>query len=166
MNHRFFRCELPVFYLVLVLVLAQATYGRPLPVFDKLVQAPQQSHSLPPTRYIPDHDFDTRHIALDLRFDWDHEQVSGIETVVFKPMLANLLRIELDAAEMTITSVKMAAGSALKYEMDLPNQKLKIDLGRPYQPGEELTIVIEYHTNGPQTKLPGLVGAALRFIKP
>lgn len=166
MNHRLFRYELSIFYLVLVLVLAQTTYGRPLPVFDKLVQTPQQSHSLPPTRYIPDHDFDTRHIALDLQFDWGREQVNGIETVAFKPMLTNLRRIELDAAEMTITSVKMAAGSALKYEMDLPNQKLRIELGRLYQPDEELTIVIQYHTNGPQTKLPGLVGAALRFIKP
>jgi aminopeptidase N len=166
MNHRLFRYQLPVFYLVLVVILAQTTHGRPLPVFDNLVQALQQSRSLPPTRYIPDHDFDTRHIALDLRFDWDHEQVSGIETVVFKPMLTDLRRIELDAAEMTITSVKIAAGGSLKYEMDLPGQKLRIELDRPYQPAEELTMVIEYHTNGPQTKLPGLVGAALRFIKP
>ena len=90
---------------------------------------------------------------------------SGVETIVFKPLLADLQKIELDAAEMTITSVKMA-GSALKYEMDLPDQKLRIELGRPYQPADEVTLVIEYHTNGPQTKLAGLVGAALRFIKP
>jgi aminopeptidase N len=43
---------------------------------------------------------------------------------------------------------------------------LRIILDRPYQPTEEITLVIEYHTNGPQTKLAGLVGAALRFIKP
>jgi len=50
--------------------------------------------------------------------------------------------------------------------MDLPNQKLRIELDRPYQPAEAVTLVIDYHTNGPQTKLAGLVGAALRFIKP
>jgi len=136
-----------------------------LPVLDKVLQTAQQSHLLPPTQYIPDRNFDTRHIALDLRFDWEHEQLSGVETISFTPLLANLQKIELDAAEMTITSVKMN-GSAQKFEMDLPSQKLRIELARPYQPTEAITLVIEYHTNGPQTKLAGLVGAALRFIKP
>ena len=67
---------------------------------------------------------------------------------------------------MTVTSVKLGGAGDLKYVMDLPNQKLRIDLGQPYQPADELTAVIEYHTNGSQTRLAGLVGAALRFIKP
>jgi aminopeptidase N len=166
MNYRLFRRELSILSLVLLLVLTTTSFGRPLPVFDKLAQATQQSPALPPPHYIPDHDFDMRHIALDLRFGWDHEQVSGVETVVFRPLLADLRKIELDAAEMTISSVKMATGDALKFDMDLANQKLRIELGRPYQPAEEVTLMIEYHTNGPQTKLAGLVGAALRFIKP
>jgi len=98
-----------------------------LPVLDKVLQTAQQSHLLPPTQYIPDRNFDTRHIALDLRFDWEHEQLSGVETISFTPLLANLQKIELDAAEMTITSVKMN-GSAQKFEMDLPSQKLRIEL--------------------------------------
>ena len=166
MNHRLFRRTFSVLSLALVFVLTTSSFGRPLPLFDKLVQTPQQARPLPPPQYIPDHDFDTRHIALDLRFDWEHEQLAGVETLVFKPLLAGLREIELDAAEMTITSVKMAAGGVLKFQMDLPNQKLRIDLGRPYQLSEELAVVIEYHTNGPQTKLAGLLGAALRFIKP
>ena len=166
MNHRLFRRELPVLSLALVLVLTTTSFGRSLPVFDKVPQTPQQARTFPPAQYIPDHDFDTRHIALDLRFEWDHEQLNGVETVVFKPLQADLRKIELDAAEMTITSVKTATSSALKFQMDLPNQKLRIELDRPYQPAEEVTLVIDYHTNGPQTKLVGLVGAALRFIKP
>ena len=166
MNQRLFRRELPVFSLALVLILTTTSFGRPLPVFHKVLQTPQQARTFPPAQYIPDHDFDTRHIALDLRFDWDHEQLDGIETVVFKPLQADLRKIELDAAEMTITSVKTAARSELRFQMDLPTQKLRIELDRPYQPAEEITLVIDYHTNGPQTKLAGLVGAALRFIKP
>lgn len=166
MSHRLFRRQFPILSLGLVLALAQTSFSRSLPVIDKVVQTVQQSRSFPPPQYIPDHDFDTRHIALDLRFDWEHEQLHGVETVVFKPLVADLRKIELDAAEMTITSAKMATGSQLKFEMDLANQKLRIDLGRPYQFTEEITLVIEYHTNGPQTKLAGLVGAALRFIKP
>ena len=166
MNHRLFRRQLSVVVLALALVLTTTSIGISLPVVDKAPQTVQQSRSLPPVQYIPDHDFDTRHIALDLRFDWDHEQLNGVETFVFKPLLAGLRAIELDAAEMTITSVKTAPGSALKFQMNLPTQKLRIELGRPYQPAEEITLVIDYHTNGPQTKLAGLVGAALRFIKP
>ena len=165
MSLRLFRRDVPVLSLALVLVLTTTSFGKVLPVLDKVLQTAQQPHLLPPTQYIPDRDFDTRHIALDLRFDWEHEEISGVETVVFKPLLADLRKIELDAAEMTITTVK-TAGSALKFEMDLPHQKLRIALERPYQPTEEITLVIEYHTNGPQTKLAGLVGAALRFIKP
>ncbi|MGZ8843957.1 MAG: M1 family aminopeptidase, partial [Pyrinomonadaceae bacterium] len=67
---------------------------------------------------------------------------------------------------MTITSIKLVNGGPLQFEMDAAKQKLRIALGRPYQPAEELTIAIEYHTNGSQEKIPGLVGAALRFIKP
>ena len=166
MNHRLFQRELPFLSLALVFVLTTTSFGRTLPVFDRVLQTPQQARSFPPTQYIPDHDFDTRHIALDLRFDWEREQVSGVETVVFRPLIPDLRKIQLDAAEMTITSAKMADGSALKFEMDLPNQKLRIELGRPFQLTEEITVVIEYHTSGPQTKLAGLVGAALRFIKP
>ncbi|MEP6570893.1 MAG: M1 family aminopeptidase [Acidobacteriota bacterium] len=166
MNNRLFRSELSILSLALTILLSQSSFARNLPVYDNVVQTVQQSRSLPPTHYIPDHDYDTRHIALDLRFDWDHEQLKGVETFVFKPLAADLRKIELDAAEMAITSVKMASGSELKFQMDLRNQKLRIDLERPYQITEEITLAIEYHTNGPQTKLAGLVGAALRFIKP
>ncbi len=166
MNHGLFRRELRALSLALLLILAQTSFANSLPVFDQLVQTQSRSPSFPPTRYIPDHDFDTRHISLDLRFDWDREELSGVETIVFKPLMTNLRKIELDAAEMTVTSVKLGGASGLKYVMDLANQKLRIELDRPYQPSDELTAVIEYRTNGPQTRLAGLVGAALRFIKP
>jgi len=165
MSYLFSRRKLPLLSLALVLILTTTSFGSVLPVFDKVLQTAQQPQLLPPTQYIPHRDFDTRHIALDLRFDWEHEELRGVETIVFKPLVTDLRKIELDAAEMTITSVK-SAGNALKFEMDLPHQKLRIALERAYQPTEEITLAIEYHTNGPQTKLAGLVGAALRFIKP
>jgi aminopeptidase N len=166
MNHRPAWRALPVFSLVLVVVLTQTTFGKRLPVFDKSFQVVQQSHSIPPSHYIPDHNFDTLHIALDLRFDWEHEQLNGVETFVFKPLLGNLKQIELDAAEMTATSIRTMTGKPLKFEMRAADEKLRIELDRPYQPADELTLVIDYHTNAPQTRLAGLVGAALRFIQP
>lgn len=166
MNYSPFRRELSALSLALLMVLAQTSFGRPAPDFDKQLQTPQQSRAFPPAQYIPDHDFDTRHVALDLRFDWEQEQLIGIETMVFKPLVTNLKSIELDAADMTITSIKLVNGGPLQFEMDPLKQKLRIALGRPYQPADDLTIAIEYHTNGPQNRIPGLVGAALRFIKP
>ncbi|HLO00339.1 MAG TPA: M1 family aminopeptidase [Pyrinomonadaceae bacterium] len=166
MSIRLSRRGLPMFSLALVFLLTQYSFGRTLPVVGKPSQTLQQSRSLPPTHYIPDHDFDTRHIALDLKFDWEREQIRGMETLVFKPLVMNLERIQLDAAEMTITSVKTSAGDALKYEVNLATQKLGIELGRPFQPSDEITLIIEYRTNETQKNLPGLVGAGLRFIKP
>lgn len=166
MYHCLFRRELSALSLIVLMALAQTSFGRPALVFDKLLQTPPQSRPFPPTQYIPDHDFDTRHVALDIRFDWEREQLIGGETMVFKPLVTNLKSIELDAADMTITSIKLVNGGPLQFEMDAARQKLRIALGRPYQPAEELTIAIEYHTNGSQEKIPGLVGAALRFIKP
>ncbi len=164
MNRRLSRYVSLVLAFVLVFSSLQALVTANTPVVEKTSQI-SQSRALPPTQYIPDHDFDTRHIALDLHFNWEREEVAGSETVVFKPLVANLRKIELDAAEMTITSATMAS-APLKYEMDLNAQKLRIDLGRPFQPADELTVVLQYHTNGPQSRLAGLVGAALRFIKP
>jgi aminopeptidase N len=166
MNHRFFRRELSALTLVLLLVLAQTSFGRPSPNVNKVVQRPQQTRPFPPTQYIPDHDFDTRHVALDLRFDWEHEQLIGVETMVFRPLLTNLKSIELDAADMTVTSIKLINGGPLQFEMDPAKQKLRIALDRNYQPADELSIVIDYRTNASHDRIPGLVGVALRFIKP
>jgi len=50
--------------------------------------------------------------------------------MVFKPLLANLKSIELDAADMTIASVKLVNGGPLQFEVDPVKQKLRIALGR------------------------------------
>jgi aminopeptidase N len=165
MNHRFFQRKLSFLLLALMMVLTAKSFAKPLPVLDKVLQTAQQTRSLPTAQYIPDRDFDTRHVALDLRFDWEHEQVFGVETTTFRPLVPGLRKIELDAADMTITSAKMA-GNALKFDTDASRQKLWINLDRAYQPAEEVTLVIEYHTNGSQARIAGLVGAGLRFIKP
>jgi aminopeptidase N len=141
MNHRLLRrqfsaCALLLLALVLISPVAPTSSARSVPVFEKQVQTIQQARALPPARYIPDHDFDTRHLALDLRFDWEHEQLIGVETMVFRPLLANLQSIELDAADMTIASVKLVNGAPLKFEMNAEKQKLTIALGRSYQPAD------------------------------
>jgi aminopeptidase N len=121
---------------------------------------------LPPIQYIPSHDFDTRHIALNLHFDWEREQLMGTATISFAPLIKDLRAVEFDAANMTFAAVRLAGGSELKYEADAEKQRLRIVLDRAYQPSESLTVIIDYRTNGPVPNLVGLVGGGLKFIKP
>jgi aminopeptidase N len=164
MNPDLFRRNLSALCLVVIIILAQTAFARPAPDFGQTPQTPT-ARPFPPTQYIPNHDFDTIHVALDLHFDWEREQLIGVETMVLRPLLRDLQNIELDAANMTVSSVKLAGAETLKYETDTQKNKLRIALGRSYQPTDELTVVIAYHTNG-ANKIPGLVGAGLRFIKP
>jgi len=120
----------------------------------------------PPTRYIPSHDYDTKHLALNLRFDWEKEQAMGTATISFSPLVKDLQAIALDAANMTFASVKLSSGAVLKFDSDPSVQKLNITLDHPYQPSNTVTVVIDYHTNGPVPKLVGLVGGGMKFIKP
>ncbi|MFZ0064432.1 MAG: M1 family aminopeptidase [Pyrinomonadaceae bacterium] len=151
--------------LAVVLVLTPATL---LPTRAQQAGPQRAARPFPPAQYIPDHNFDTRHIALNLRFDWEREQVIGTETIVLAPLVNNLARIELDAANMTFSSVKLKSGTALKYENDAKNEKLHIDLDRSYQPSQELILLIDYRTNGLTngSRNLGFAGGGIRFIKP
>lgn len=156
----------PFICFILALSFSTAAIAKPL-LSSAHVQQVTASRPFPPARYIPDHDFDTRHVALDLRFDWDKEQLIGRETLVFAPLVPNLRTISLDAANITTTSVKLSTGPTLQFAADTGKQNVTITLDRPYQPTDELTLAIEYHTNGPQNSgLTGLTGVGLRFIKP
>jgi aminopeptidase N len=130
-----------------------------------LAQTAQPPKAFPPTRYVPSHDFDTRHIALNLHFDWEQEQAIGTETITLTPLVKGFDKVELDAADMAFSSVKLELGAALKYEFDASRQKLWITLDRAYQPNDEIALTISYHTNG-KARLTGLVGGGLKFIKP
>lgn len=133
-----------------------------------LAQQPTQTQpKLPPRQYIPDRNYDTQHIKLDLRFNWELEQALGTETISFIPLTTNLRAIELDAANMTFSSVKLLSGTPLKYEADTQREKLLITLDRAYQPADTVTIVIAYNTNGvsKNTGIGGF-GRGLTFIKP
>ena len=145
----------------LLLVLA-----APTPFLAQRQQG-QETRQLPPPRYIPSHDYDTQNIRLELRFDWEHEQALGTETITLSPLVTDLRRVELDAANMIFNSVKLASGLPLKFDSDSSQEKLRITLNQVYQPHDTINIVIDYHTNGVTTArgIPGF-GRGLRFIKP
>ncbi len=106
------------------------------------------ARALPPARNLPAHDYDLRHVKLDLRFDWAREQAVGTAALTFAPTVAALGRVEFDAANMTVSGVRSSAGTTLKFETDERAGKLRVQLERAYQPGQERTVVVAYHTNG------------------
>src|SRR5215212_6015224 len=142
----------------------QLTTARPAP---RVRRQQEQQPRIPPRQNIRERTYDTRHIKLDLRFDWEREQVMGTATITFTPLNANTKTVEFDAANMTFKSVTLSTGAPLKFEADAAREKLRVALDRAYQPADVLTVVINYNTNG-VTKQAGLAtfGRGLTFIKP
>ena len=155
-----------------LLVLAFAFVGAYSGFGQAQNQPPQPAarragRQIPPPQYIPAHDYDQRDIKLDLRFDWDLERAIGTATITLAPVVKDLSRVDFDAAYMSVSGAALASGTALKWENDVTKEKITVLLDRAYQPSEELTIVISYHTNQPPPdKRAGLGGGGLNFIKP
>src|SRR5215213_8822247 len=114
---------------------------------------------------------DVKHIAIDIKFDWDKESAFGVSTVTVAPF-KDTNKIYLDAASMTINSVKSATGADLKFgysgEKDADN--LEITLDRVYKSGENIAVKVDYATNyvnkADADSAIGSFGRGLRFIKP
>lgn len=130
-------------------------------------QQPPPPPPLPATRNIPNHNFDTQNIKLELRFDWEKEQVLGVETITGTPLVSDLRAVDLDIANMLINSVKLTKGGVLQFQADIEHENLHINLDRVYQPGESITMTIDYRTNG-AVDARGIAnfGRGVTFIKP
>src|SRR5262245_45736108 len=131
--------------------------ATPAPVARRITGPP-----FPPPRYIPPHNYDQRNIKLDLRFDWEQEQAIGTATITFAPTIKEVRRVDFDAAYMTVSGATLVNGTPLKFEYDGTRQTLSVFLDRAYQPNEELSVVISYHTDKPPAEVTaGLGGGGL-----
>lgn len=114
---------------------------------------------------------DVKHIAIDLRFDWQKRQAFGTTAVTLSLLDAGT-EVSLDAGMLTINSIKVN-NTLLKFSYDGGDQDngLKIKLDRTYQVGEDFTVLIDYHTNHINETDPLNLGGSngkggLRFIWP
>ena len=130
-----------------------------------------EKKKLPPVNWIRSRDIDVKHVAIDLRFDWDKESAFGNTVVTLAPFAATN-RVALDAASMTVNSVTLANGTPLKFNYDVKaeHNKLQITLDRVYQRGEDVSVKVDYRTShvnqaDDETAI-GSFGRGLRFIKP
>jgi aminopeptidase N len=130
-----------------------------------------EAKKLPPVNWIRSRTIDVKHVAIDLRFDWDKESAYGTTAITLAPF-KDTNKILIDAAAMTINSVKLASGANLKFTYDgkKDNDNLEIELDRVYKSGETVTVKIDYGTNyvnkADQDTAIGNFGRGLRFIKP
>lgn len=154
---------------ILLFVVAHTAQSQPTPTPAPTTQpmARPAARPFPPAQYIPPHDYDQRNIKLDLRFDWEQERAIGTATITLAPLGKDLRRVNFDAAYMTVSGAALQSGAPLKFEYDATKEKLSVLLDRAYQPAEELTVVISYHTNQPPPEKRAALGAGgLNFIKP
>ncbi len=134
-------------------------------------QQQDEVFKLPPINWIRSRAIDVKHVAIDLRFDWEKEQAYGSTVVTLAPF-RDTDKIALDAAMMQIGSVSLASGAALKfnYKGGDTNDNLEITLDRVYRRGEDVSVKVEYRTSYVNTAdaetAIGSFGRGLRFIKP
>jgi len=126
-----------------------------------------KAKSLPPVHWIRSRDYDMRHVALNLKFDWEKELAYGTSTLTLSSLIPNLQQIDLDAGGMKIGSVQ-ANGRALRFDYDLKASRLSVKLDKSLSIGELVTIVVEYSTTGyvVENTLGFGGGGGLKFIKP
>ncbi|HEX8738300.1 MAG TPA: M1 family aminopeptidase [Pyrinomonadaceae bacterium] len=163
MSPKFFRKHFFAILFAFLLTLAPIALAQP--------PDPNEYRKLPPVNYIRSRVVDIKHVAIDLRFDWDKEQAYGSTVVTLAPF-KDTNKIYLDAASMTISAVTLANGTALKFNYDAKKEddNLEIMLDRVVKGGEEVSVKIDYRTNYVNTAdadtAIGSFGRGLRFIKP
>lgn len=86
---------------------------------------------------------DLLHTKLDLKFNWEKEQVIGKANLRMKPYFHATDKLILDAKGFEINKVTMSnSSSPLKFEYD--GAKLEINLDRVYTRQEEFGVFIDY----------------------
>ncbi len=155
--------------MIVIFALSAMVQARPMP--QNVFVQQDEKRKLPPVNWIRSRKIDVKHLDIDLRFDWDKEQAIGTTVVTFAPF-ADTDTFQLDAALMTIESVTLVGGGALKFTYDgkADNDNLTVTLDRVYRGGEDVKVAVVYKTNyvnnASDSGILGGFGQGLRFIKP
>ncbi len=131
--------------------------------------AQRAAPEVPPAQWTRISDFDTQHLALDLRFDWPAETVHGTAWLTFKPIRSDFRRLTLDAGQpMTVLEVATENGAKLDFQHDKAAEKLTVVLDRSYNRTDTVTLVITYRAQAtpPTGGLFGVFGTGLTFLRP
>ncbi|MEM7573161.1 MAG: M1 family metallopeptidase [Bacteroidota bacterium] len=88
---------------------------------------------------------DLIHTSLDLRFDWEKEQVIGKATLTLQPIFYPISSVTLDAKGFQFNEIRMAnERTPLKYSYEGDLLEVTIDLGREISRDEQYQLYIDY----------------------
>lgn len=113
---------------------------------------------------------DTKHILLNLQFDWQKKQAFGYAEITIL-MLEESQKIYLDAGKLSIDFVELNKQKLnFKYDGGETDNNLEIILDKKYLPNQTFTLKITYKTNHQNHANPnaiwGSFGKGLRFQQP
>lgn len=102
-------------------------------------------------RSVRSREFDVQHLRLELTPDWDKQEIGGRATHTLTPFKATD-RLRFDQHKLQIDKVKLqnASGDAQDLKFDVSGEGVDVTLDRVYQPGEPLTLVVEYKIAQPE----------------
>jgi aminopeptidase N len=108
-----------------------------------------KSFELPGARphYNPDRPGQVEHICLDLTFDIPQRSYTGTCTTRLKPVRSGITTVTLDAVDLTIQRVTIAA---IEQPFDYDGQTLVVRLTEPTIAGQGLELAITYAVAHPQ----------------
>lgn len=110
---------------------------------DTAAAAPATDLSLPAYNATATRENDLLHVKLDLRFNWEKEQVLGKATLKLKPYFYPASSVTLDAKGFEIQKITFeGSNQPLKYTYE--NDQIVIQLGRLFTRNEQYSIYIEY----------------------
>ncbi|MFT4545415.1 MAG: aminopeptidase N [Bacteroidia bacterium] len=115
--------------------------------------------------------FDLQHTSLDVRFDWEKQQLIGKAELTLNPYFYATNELVLDAKGFDLRSVGIKNGDkieTLKYTYD--GDKIYIDLGKTYKQSQTLVIWIDYIAKPEELEAEGSAAITdakgLYFINP
>src|SRR5438046_3074050 len=124
-----------------IFLMAFSGMVRAVPMRESLAGSlfDDDKQKLPPVHWVRSRKVDIKNISLELRFDWTKDQAIGVETITLAPF-ADADKFTLDAAMMSIDSVTLPKGAALKfnYSGGRGDDNLEIMLDRVYKSGEDV----------------------------
>lgn len=89
--------------------------------------------------------FDLIHTSLDVRFNWEKQQLMGKAELTLKPYFYTTDKLVLDAKGFDLRAVNLKKDeklTALKYEYD--NEKIYIDLNKEYTRFDTIKVWVDY----------------------
>ena len=124
--------------------------SAPKPEGMDVVETDPESYSLPVYNSSQKRETDLLHTKLDLRFDWEKEQVKGKATLTMKPYFYATDQVTLDAKGFEFHKITFEGkNEPLTYDYD--GKQVTVHLGKKSERTQEFKLYVEYTATPPES---------------